>query len=183
MNQHRKEIILKEIEYWKKNRLLPEQYCNYLLTLYSEGEHEEKSKRSKSVFNWSFIIPNIWFVLFLTTLLANYFTEMSFHLQIPLNIILLICSIGFSVYFSKKKDVYYKVFMILSFFIFFITTTEMVEFISPTNHILLGFIVIFNCLLWYLLGRKLMFTYLKWAGLIGFFLVILLLIKNLFFTL
>ena len=38
MNETRKKIIIQEIKYWKKSKLLPEKYCDFLLTLYSGGE-------------------------------------------------------------------------------------------------------------------------------------------------
>src|SRR5690625_1687177 len=38
MGEERNRIIIEEIEMWKKNRLLPEMYCNYLLALYSKGD-------------------------------------------------------------------------------------------------------------------------------------------------
>lgn len=39
MEDQRKKIIVKEIEHWRKNHLLPEHYCIFLLNLYTEGEH------------------------------------------------------------------------------------------------------------------------------------------------
>lgn len=40
MSKDRMKIIIEEIEYWKKYNLLPEQYCDYLLTLYTKGEEK-----------------------------------------------------------------------------------------------------------------------------------------------
>ena len=40
MSNQRKQIILNEITFWKQNKLLPEHYCDFLMTLYTEGEHE-----------------------------------------------------------------------------------------------------------------------------------------------
>ncbi|ARK29345.1 hypothetical protein [Halalkalibacter krulwichiae] len=44
MDKHRKEIIIREIQYWKKSKLLPDHYCDFLLTLYSEGEQYKMSQ-------------------------------------------------------------------------------------------------------------------------------------------
>ncbi|GAA4706323.1 hypothetical protein [Brevibacillus fulvus] len=38
MNDQRKKIIIAEIETWRKNNLIPEHYCIFLLNLYTEGE-------------------------------------------------------------------------------------------------------------------------------------------------
>ncbi|MEK4065574.1 hypothetical protein [Peribacillus sp. FSL R5-0717] len=35
MDEMRKKIIIQEINSWKESRMLPEQYCNYLLALWS----------------------------------------------------------------------------------------------------------------------------------------------------
>ncbi|MBJ6363122.1 hypothetical protein ACFOQM_18015 [Paenibacillus sp. GCM10012307] len=34
MNQERRKVIIKEIEHWQRSKLLPDQYCNFLLNLY-----------------------------------------------------------------------------------------------------------------------------------------------------
>ena len=50
MNQQRKRIIISEIKYWKNNKLLPEHYCDFLITLYAQGEEEtEEIKVPKSI--------------------------------------------------------------------------------------------------------------------------------------
>ncbi|HEX7056954.1 MAG TPA: hypothetical protein VF260_07120 [Bacilli bacterium] len=36
MEPERRKVIVREIEYWRKNRLLPEQYCDFLHNLYAE---------------------------------------------------------------------------------------------------------------------------------------------------
>lgn len=38
MKNQRKETILNEILFWKENNLLPAHYCDFLSTLYAEGE-------------------------------------------------------------------------------------------------------------------------------------------------
>src|SRR5690625_4981818 len=38
MTDERLDIIIKEITYWKQNKLLPEHYCDYLLALYTKGD-------------------------------------------------------------------------------------------------------------------------------------------------
>ncbi len=45
MDETRKQIIINEIEYWKEHHLLPEQYCDFLLALYTEGNGIEKKEK------------------------------------------------------------------------------------------------------------------------------------------
>ncbi|MCM3637385.1 hypothetical protein M3152_06580 [Sporosarcina luteola] len=49
MNAQRKKIIMAEINYWKQNKLLPEQYCDFLLTLYTQGDHEQEISATDAV--------------------------------------------------------------------------------------------------------------------------------------
>lgn len=39
MDENRKKIVVAEIENWRRNHLLPEHYCIFLLNLYTEGDH------------------------------------------------------------------------------------------------------------------------------------------------
>lgn len=51
MNQQRKRIIISEIKYWKHNKLLPAHYCDFLITLYAQGEegNQQEVKISESI--------------------------------------------------------------------------------------------------------------------------------------
>ena len=53
MNESRKQIIINEIIYWKKNRMLPEHYCDFLLALYTKGnglqDQSQKSRLRKNI--------------------------------------------------------------------------------------------------------------------------------------
>lgn len=86
MNAQRKKIIMAEIYYWKQNKLLPEHYCDFLLTLYTQGDHDEeiraedavlskeKKKMNNRVFIKQFLYILIAFaVLGLTLKLWNHF--------------------------------------------------------------------------------------------------------------
>lgn len=43
MDQEKRKIIVKEIEHWRSSRLLPEQYCDFLLNLYTEQKPANRS--------------------------------------------------------------------------------------------------------------------------------------------
>lgn len=38
MNQERRQIIVREIDHWRRSKLLPDQYCDFLLNLYADPE-------------------------------------------------------------------------------------------------------------------------------------------------
>ena len=51
MNSQKKAVILNEISFWKKNKLLPEHYCDFLMTLYSEGQEVEENNSTQLKIN------------------------------------------------------------------------------------------------------------------------------------
>ncbi|MEH6940009.1 hypothetical protein V7056_19515, partial [Bacillus sp. JJ664] len=81
MDQQRKQIIIKEIKFWKENRMLPEQYCDYLLSIYTEGELRDNSQVFGYHKLWALLgVLPILMIPFVTYIL--YFTELSLNLQI-----------------------------------------------------------------------------------------------------
>ena len=48
MRDERTKTIVREIKYWKQYRLLPDEYCDFLLALYTQGE-TEKEQPNKDV--------------------------------------------------------------------------------------------------------------------------------------
>jgi hypothetical protein len=43
VDELKRKTIVREIEHWRRSRLLPEQYCDFLMNLYLEGSTDEKS--------------------------------------------------------------------------------------------------------------------------------------------
>ncbi|MFZ3588184.1 hypothetical protein ACOI1C_02670 [Bacillus sp. DJP31] len=168
MDLQRKEIILKEIEYWKKNRLLPEQYCNFLLTLYSEGNHEiEGKKKNLKITGFIALLPVLFLFLLPITFLALYFTEMSFGLQMCLNFILIIILVAFSLFFHKKNHLYQTFFIVFAFLLFFVTSIELVDYFYDDYSFVIGATVLSHCLLWFLVGKKMEMKTIKYSGIAG----------------
>ncbi|PKC51915.1 hypothetical protein RhiirA1_482678 [Rhizophagus irregularis] len=60
MPNTRKQIILNEILFWKQNKLLPEHYCDFLMTLYTEGEVEPEENYFAGIGSFSFISTAIY---------------------------------------------------------------------------------------------------------------------------
>ncbi|MGO4696326.1 hypothetical protein AB4Z50_18795 [Paenibacillus sp. 2TAB26] len=44
MNQDRRQIIVKEIDHWRRSKLLPDQYCDFLLNLYADQDTIQTTK-------------------------------------------------------------------------------------------------------------------------------------------
>src|SRR4051812_44543873 len=120
MDENRKQIIIKEIGYWKNNKLLPEHYCDFLMALYTEGtglqEINNSSKIRKKNLLWLLIIPVIVFTL--------YFTELSLILQMVFFIILILLGIYLISYFTRN-GLLFQIPLILSALLLLFVSVEM----------------------------------------------------------
>ncbi|MBX0358745.1 hypothetical protein [Halobacillus sp. Nhm2S1] len=82
MKHERTKTIVDEIKYWKQNQLLPEEYCNFLLALYTQGENLEHKESAESSQTLTFyIFMAIHPILLSLSFLVIYFTEMGIIMQ------------------------------------------------------------------------------------------------------
>ncbi len=62
MNQEQKKMMIQEIKKWKESKLVPTEYCDFLLNLYAEGEsfsHDQRTgKESSSKSTWRTSLNN-----------------------------------------------------------------------------------------------------------------------------
>ncbi|PLR85917.1 hypothetical protein CVD25_04150 [Bacillus canaveralius] len=172
MNENRKSTIVKEILYWKENRLLPEQYCNYLLTLYTEGNRPvEKNKQRIASLKSHF--PNIAiFLLIPIFIFVIYFTELSFILQMALGGIFIIAGL-LAVFYFSRKGISFQVPLIVSALIFLLLSVEGASVLAPNRDGILYIICAANCLLWIFTGWKLKLLYFCLAGILGAAIIII----------
>ncbi|MFD6443288.1 hypothetical protein ACFWDG_26790, partial [Peribacillus sp. NPDC060186] len=88
MDETRKKIIIQEINSWKESRMIPEQYCNYLLALYCQGApaySDNTESNKKDILSGLIIGAFFVFIVFL-----NYFTEIPIRMQIVVTTISII---------------------------------------------------------------------------------------------
>jgi len=172
MEDHRKKIIINEINYWKQNRMLPEHYCDYLLNLYTEGSSESAPEAKKSKISLLNILSVFLIGLLSLSLFLFYFTELSLILQIATVIIFGISSLISGVYLLTNKNL--KLIPLLAAaLVLLITTVQASEIFFPESTYILYIVTIANCLLWIATGIKWQMISFKISGLVG---VIILLI-------
>ncbi|MFV8826681.1 hypothetical protein [Alkalihalobacterium sp. APHAB7] len=175
MNQERKEIIIKEIKYWKQTRLLPEQYCNFLLTLYSEGEEEhlkveEESRSSMDVKSMSTFFIVQFLLLFIVVVI--YFTDFPFLLQMAFG---LLC--GFLILKIAKKtrnklpQLAYLYFLMAAI-VLLLLLAQVVEQILPGHRIAMMLVILLNCFAWLFIGFKMKLKPFMIGGIAGIILSI-----------
>lgn len=178
MDDKRKETIVKEILYWKKSRMLPEQYCDYLLALYTEGNQleEESKEHTKKRMNVRSFLPLAIILVFLISL---YITEMSFRLQMALSVILMILSILITVYFAKKRMTLQIPLIGLALILLF-TSVEFMSHTFPEQIGMLFTVLVMNCSLWLLAGWRLKLVYFSISGFLGIGVLIVSLLFRIF---
>src|SRR5665647_123563 len=96
MDEKRRMLIL-EIERWRKSKLLPEHYCDFLLNLYLEDYSDKLQASSGFLGVSSAAIKNsnwkIWIFIFVVIALLSYsalnFTAFELPMQIGLSMLLL----------------------------------------------------------------------------------------------
>ncbi|MFC4320808.1 hypothetical protein [Litchfieldia salsa] len=171
---NRKKIIIKEIRDWKQSRLLPEEYCNFLLTLYTEGdfnllnEELKETKKVKKTFTPVFFI----FCLLPISFLVTYFTEINLVLQIAIfSVFIIICVL--SSIFLKKNQLLQHFSSIIGALIFLNATVQLNSHFNGDNQFALLVIVLLNCLIWLVLGIFLKRNYFLFASGLGIVLTII----------
>ncbi|HHW36906.1 MAG TPA: hypothetical protein GXX18_06640 [Bacillales bacterium] len=177
MDEARKNIVLKEIKYWKEHRLLPEQYCDFLITLYTEGSETGQEVTEKKIFSFKsliFQLINILIIsLFVLTFIVIYFTELSIDLQIGLFTVFVGMSLGGAVFFYKKNHTsFFHIALITGILILFLSSVNTISTIFSGAQIGLIMIILLNCLIWVFLGFRLGIKYLTISGIASALLLI-----------
>ena len=180
MSNQRKQIILNEIAFWKKNKLLPEHYCDFLMTLYTEGNQDDEKQIGKAKHSvkgqekrkgkWMFIVfPLLAIVLF--TLL---FTLDSIWLTVTPAAILAIGTFIAAFYFAKKNGLLTSVLYISGALVLFGLSVKLSLTFLPGNNVALYSVLIGNSLFWLLSGVTLKLIYFTISGALGITAIIVL---------
>jgi hypothetical protein len=97
LEPEKRKIIVNEIEHWRKNKLLPEHLCDFLLNLYSE-DPKDRPKKWGSVSQASIRNSNwkVWIMIFgglgLISFIALNFNSFQIPMQISISaLIILLC--------------------------------------------------------------------------------------------
>lgn len=165
MDEKRKEIIIKEIKTWKDSGLIPKQYCDFLLTLYTGGNQELVDEKEKmSLFQkLQLFLPAVLLIVFLVIYFTNLFSVMQIIVGILFAAIILIMARN-----TKRWS------LLLSYFYFFaaalllylLTVKVIVFFEASTIYMTVATLV--HCLSWLFIGMKWRIHFFTAASVIGF---------------
>lgn len=177
MNEQRKRIIISEIKYWKHNRLLPAHYCDFLITLYAQGEegHQQEVKVSESILVKEKKKLNRT-ILLLTLLAAVISGGMFFFIQYPeatMTLAALFAVIFLLSTLRKKANQALApfIYIIVSFMLLLMSLKLWFVFFEGHTMLLLGLLML-NCSLWLFAGRLLKLLYFTISGTAGLLLII-----------
>lgn len=176
MEEQRIDIIIKEIQYWKAHRLLPETYCDFLLALYTNGEEAENPGDSehKGGFQKLLFIAQILFLSLLVpfSFIVIYFTKFPPIMQISILIIFLAFAFMMYRHMNRTSSSFKHVALIDCLIIVLLITV----FLSNTY---LRFrwseeaVILLNSFVWIFYGQYRKLSYLKVAGILGLAFMIL----------
>jgi hypothetical protein len=167
MDKERKDIIVKEILYWKDNRMLPEHYCDYLLALYTEGNRPKNKARKAKGF---YFLNIILLLLIPLSLLFIYFTELSFILQMGLLIFFTITGVSLAIYFTNK-GIAPQLPLAVSGLILLLMSVELASHFFPHHNTALYGALMLNCLLWIAAAWKFRQHYFGISGVVGLIII------------
>ncbi|WP_151735877.1 hypothetical protein [Paenibacillus tengchongensis] len=108
MNIEKRETILREIQYWRRSKLLPEQYCDFLTNLYND-ENKIKDSNPVSLQNLQQGSIKIWLfgfgIISLIFLISLYFSVFPWPLQLATALCVLVVCYGYSAVYRDRNQI------------------------------------------------------------------------------
>ncbi|REB09999.1 hypothetical protein DVB69_04115 [Sporosarcina sp. BI001-red] len=178
MNAQRKRIIMSEIHYWKKNRLLPEHYCDFLITLYTQGDEQSATdvKVEKAILEKersSVTKKMILLVILATGLCALMFTVGNYPIIMITVSSIFVLGLLIRLMMSKpfRSALIPFTYIIAAFMLLGISLKVWFAFFEGETMLLLG-ILMLNSILWLFSGRLLKLLYFTISGAAGLLMII-----------
>lgn len=174
-DREKRDTIIREIKYWKQHNLLPETYCDFLLTLYTEGDEQndpELRKTPKLTLRNVYSIFIVHFLL-LITVVVIYFTDFSFVMQIAIGTICIVTMFWIAKKFVKYNKSFAHLFFLVGAITIFLLMVHGAVELFPNSRMAVATVVILNCLGWVVIGFKWLIKYFQVAGILGILLFIL----------
>jgi hypothetical protein len=176
MNSQRKRMIISEIKYWKQNKLLPEHYCDFLITLYAQGEDKKEMKTTEAILvkekkklNRTIIMLSILAIIVSGCMFV--------FIQYPGLTLALTAVVSFSFLLLtlSKSTIQLGIapflYILTSFMLLLMSLKLWVVFFEGHTMLLIGLLIL-NCALWLFAGRLLKLLYFTISGAAGLLLII-----------
>lgn len=179
MSLQRKQIIMNEISFWKKNKLLPEHYCDFLLALYAQGENngdEQTENFSKAVLakkqKTKVILYTIVGLLTAILLASLFVATTAIFIPIILVAIAILSFLYIAIKLVKNKSVMTPLLFVFSALLLLALSFKVWDIYFGDNPLLLIGLIFGNCLLWLFSGLLMKLVYFSISGILGILLII-----------
>lgn len=179
MSLQRKQIIINEISFWKKNKLLPEHYCDFLLALYAQGENngdEQTENSSKAVLakkqKTKVMLYTIVGLLTAILLASLFVATTAIFIPIILVAIAILSFLYIAIKLVKNKSVMAPLLFVFSALLLLALSFKVWDIYFGDNPLLLIGLIFGNCLLWLFSGLLMKLIYFSISGILGILLII-----------
>lgn len=179
MSLQRKQIIMNEISFWKKNKLLPEHYCDFLLALYAQGENngdEQTENSSKAVLakkqKTKVILYTIVGLLTAILLASLFVATTAIFIPIILVAIAILSFLYIAIKLVKNKSVMAPLLFVFSALLLLALSFKVWDIYFGDNPLLLIGLIFGNCLLWLFSGLLMKLVYFSISGILGILIII-----------
>lgn len=177
MSNPKKQIILNEITFWKQNKMLPEHYCDFLMSLYSEGNHQEEiaGKSKKAIINVekqrNRTISMFFPISAMVILLLLFTIQVEWVVMAVAAVFATGCLIG-AIYFAKRNHLMAVMLQLATALAILGVTLKVSTMYFAGNNEVLFIILIVNCVFWLLSGIMLKIIYFTISGSLGLIAII-----------
>ncbi|WP_277587195.1 hypothetical protein [Psychrobacillus antarcticus] len=179
MSLQRKQIIMNEIAFWKKNKLLPEHYCDFLLALYAQGENqgnELAENASKAVLAKTqknkLLLYTIVGLLTALLLASLFVVTTAIFIPIILVAIAILSFLYIAIKLVKNKSIMAPLLFVFSALLLLGLSFKVWDVYFVDHPLLLIGLIFGNCLLWLFSGLLMKLVYFSISGILGLLLII-----------
>ena len=179
MSLQRKQIIMNEIAFWKKNKLLPEHYCDFLLALYAQGEtqgDEQAENATKAVLakkqKYKIILYTTVGLLTALLLASLFVVTTAIFIPIILVAIAILSFLYIAIKLVKNKSIMAPLLFVFSALLLLALSFKVWDVYFGDHPLILIGLIFGNCLLWLFSGLMMKLVYFSISGILGLLLII-----------
>lgn len=177
MSNPKKKIIMNEIAFWKQNKMLPDHYCDFLMTLYSEGNNDQQIEGNtkeaiRNVEKRKKLSMSIPFPILSAVLITLLFTIQYEWVVIAITGIFAVSFLVGAFYFAHKNKLLATMLQLATALLLLGVTVKIcVTYFSGNNEMLYG-LLLANCIIWLLSGIFMKIIYFTISGAVGLIVII-----------
>jgi hypothetical protein len=177
MEQEKRKVIVGEIEHWRRSKLLPEHYCDFLKNLYADANEATPSGKTSSskASAWNHAHPKAWIYAFtiftVIAILSLNFTAFPWPLQMGIALIVIGAAYTAGVLYRDSNTILSIASLGVGTLLLLLTGPLLLRLHgsdTPTN---IGLYIAGSCMLWIVIGLLLKIRWFHFTGWLGLSLV------------